>query len=227
MPRHNNSILLTNPSPPSVDWVNMRSAHPKVTIKHFRILQIVTTIGLIVSISGGSTTNTSPDAGPVEPSTTSKVGVVLYIMSLAGCVVVFIMSIGSIRIIPTSERSLAPGIALAIPFIGARLSYSILVMFLHNHIFSPINGSIIFRVVLSVSTEVIVIAIYLFLGFRLPKLSIDERGPILSRPWKKKKEKKNKKTNHKNKHKSRRMSEEELQEMGDDLEDRGDYHGQN
>lgn len=142
-------------------------------------------------------------------------------MSFAGCVVVFIMSIGSIRVVPSPERILALAIALAIPFIGVRLAYSALVMFLHDGIFSPINGSIVIRVIMSVATEVVVIAIYLLLGLRLPKLSIGEQGPILSRPWKRKREKRNKTKKRKNNN-TGRSSEEELREMGQDLEDRRD-----
>jgi hypothetical protein len=42
---------------------------------------------------------------------------------------------------------------------------------------------------MAVVEEFVVVAIYLYLGFRLDRLEVNEQGPILSRPWKNKRSK--------------------------------------
>jgi hypothetical protein len=153
------------------------------SIKHFRFIQILITVGLILSIAGGSSGSTNAD-GSVTVATTSKVGIALYIVAYVALCAVLLLSMSSIRVVPTLERRLALGVLLALPFILVRLAYSALVVFVHNHLFNPITGSVPVFVAMGVAEEFIVVFIYLLLGFTLERLQPDQQGELVSRPWK-------------------------------------------
>jgi hypothetical protein len=147
-------------------------------MKHFRIIQLVISIGLILSIAGGSSSN-----GTSIPMT-SKIGIILYIISFAAIVLVCLMSISSLSHVPTAERRVCAAVLAAFPFIAVRILYSVLAVFLHNHLFSIYNGSVPVLVAMSIVEEFIVVFIYLLLGWFLPKIEAEMRGEIESRPWK-------------------------------------------
>jgi hypothetical protein len=166
----------------SVDWINARS-QGMLTVKHFRLIQLLITLGLILSIAGGSSGNTNSD-GKITVSTTSKVGVVLFIVAYCALCMVCLVSMSSISYVPTFERRIAIGVIVALPFILVRLTYSALVVFVHNHLFNIINGSVAVFVAMRVVEEFIVVFIYILLGFTLERLQPDQQGEIASRPWK-------------------------------------------
>jgi hypothetical protein len=147
----------------------------------FRATQIIITIGLILSIVGG--TNSISPSGTFTVQTTSKVGVLLYVVGWA------VVTLRTIFIIPqfsshTGEKRLAIAVIIALPFIAVRISYSLLAVFLHNHDFSLINGSITIRVVMAVLEEFLVVIIYLIVGWKAEALPANKRGPLTSRQWK-------------------------------------------
>lgn len=90
----------------------------------------------------------------------------------------------SISYAATGDKRIAVAVILALPFILVRLAYSTLAVFVHNHDFNIINGSVAILVVMAVLEEFVVVFIYLFLGFKLDTMSLDQQGPIVSRPWK-------------------------------------------
>lgn len=171
-----------------VDFINTYST-PRFTMRHLRIIQFVLFIGLILAIAGG--TSISVDAnGTYHIPSTSKIGVVLYIVGLVGLTAIFILSAPSTGKVPSKERRVPLAIALALPFILVRLIYSILSVFLHNHLFSIATGSVPVRIAMSLIEEFIVVALYVLLGLFVDKLDAANKGPIASRPWKGNKNKK-------------------------------------
>jgi hypothetical protein len=86
--------------------------------------------------------------------------------------------------VPTAERRICAAVLAAFPFIAVRILYSVLAAFLHNHLFSIYNGSVPVLVAMSVVEELIVVFIYLLLGWFLPKIEAAMRGDIENRPWK-------------------------------------------
>jgi hypothetical protein len=147
----------------------------------FRLTQLVITVGLILSIVGG--TNSVSPSGTFTVQTTSKIGVILYIIAYV------FLAIRTITIIPkfsshTGEKRLAFAVIIALPFILVRIIYSLLTVFLHNHDFSLINGSVTVFAVMSVLEEFLVVIIYLTVGWTAEALPATQRGPLTSRPWK-------------------------------------------
>ncbi|KAK3938954.1 hypothetical protein QBC46DRAFT_291396 [Diplogelasinospora grovesii] len=163
------------------DWINARST-PIFNVRHFRLVQVLITVGLILSIVGGTSSSGSDDGGSIQPSTISQVAIILYIVAVAACTGILLLSFPSLSAVPDEERALAAAVALALPFIMVRLAYSALAVFLHNSTFSIVDGNVVVWVCMAVLEEFVVVAIYLLLGFRLNRL--DAQGEILGREWK-------------------------------------------
>jgi uncharacterized membrane protein (DUF485 family) len=147
----------------------------------FRGTQLIITIGLILGIVGG--TNSVSPSGTFTVQTTSKAGLLISAVAWA------ILTLRTISIIPqfsshTSEKRLAIAVIIALPFIAVRISYSLLAVFLHNHDFNLINGSVTIQVVMAVLEEFLVVIIYLIVGWKAEALPADKRGPLTSRQWK-------------------------------------------
>jgi len=168
------------------DWINARSKG-YFGVKHFRIIQLLITVGLILAIAGGTSGSTNPD-GTVKVATTSKVAIALYLVAYIAIVAVWLVSMSSLSVVPTAERRVAFAVLMALPFVLVRLVYSACVVFLHSHYFNLVNGSVAVHAVMSVLMEFVVVFIYLMLAFFVSTLSPDDAGPIANRPWKARKD---------------------------------------
>ncbi|KAH7129092.1 hypothetical protein EDB81DRAFT_661947 [Dactylonectria macrodidyma] len=165
-----------------VDWISFHQSSP-FSVKQFRVIQLLITVGLILSIVGGTSASPSP-SGSFTIQTTSKIGIVLYIVAFVAMTLVLLISSGSRSSVPTQERRVPVIVAIAWPFILARLVYSAICVFLPSHTFSIIDGSVPVFVCMAVLEEFVVVALYLLLGFNLKKLEPSEQGALASRPWK-------------------------------------------
>jgi hypothetical protein len=163
----------------SVDQINAKSESGFLGIKQFRILQLLISVGVILSTSVSANEN-----GTITIPTTVKAGIILFLVVFAAMVLIFVFSITNLGPLHSRERLVALAIATAAPFILVRLLYSVLSDFLHSHEFNIVDGSVAIHVAMSVIEEFIVVLIYLILGFIIDKLENDKRGPIASRPWK-------------------------------------------
>jgi hypothetical protein len=153
---------------------------------HFRVLQLLITIGLILSIVGGTSATTKPD-GEIEVETTSKAGIALYIVAYVGLVLVYLISVPSTSVVLSKERRVPVAILFALPLVFVRLIYSACSVFLHSKNFNIVTGSIVVLVAMAVVEEFLVVTIYIVLGFLVDKLDANSQGPITGRQWKMKK----------------------------------------
>ncbi|KAF2878594.1 hypothetical protein BDV95DRAFT_557884 [Massariosphaeria phaeospora] len=170
-----------------VDFINAK-ASSTFTTKHFRLLQLLITVGLILSIAGGTSGTVQPD-GTVTIATTTKAGIGLYIVAYVGIVIVYLCSVPRTSVITNQERRVPVAIILALPFVLVRLIYAACSVFLHSHLFNIVTGNVALRVAMAVIEEFVVVAIYIALGFLVTKLDANARGPIAGREWKNKRTK--------------------------------------
>ena len=130
---------------------------------HFRLLQTLITVGLILSIVGGTSSFSSNGSYTVKPL--SRVAIILYIVAYAAEVLIalhtLLLAQGSQR-----ERILLFGVTAALPLILVRLIYSALGVIAHLRTFSVFNGSVAAYAIMAVMTEIMVISIYLFAGWK-------------------------------------------------------------
>ncbi|KAI1121819.1 hypothetical protein F5Y10DRAFT_271696 [Nemania abortiva] len=165
-----------------VDWILFRGIELFST-KQFRFVQVLITIGLILSIVGG-TSGSSSDGGQVTVASTSKAGIILYLVAFLGLTFFLVVSFSYRNRVPTQERRCSVAVAVAWPFILVRLVYSVLAVFLHNSTFSIIGGSVAVHAALAVVEEFLVVIDYLVLGFSLQRLEPEEQGTLTNRAWK-------------------------------------------
>jgi hypothetical protein len=149
---------------------------------YFRGLQILITVGLILGIAGG-TSSISPD-GTYQPQTTSNVGAILYVLAFLALVLVALITVSKLTHAATNEKRLVWVVLLALPFILVRIVYSVISVFGKDRHFNLITGSVVIHVFMSVVEEMIVVIIYLFVGWRTEAVPASERGPIINRSWK-------------------------------------------
>jgi hypothetical protein len=152
-------------------------------IKQFRLVQLLITLGLILSIAGGSSGSASGN-GQVTVSTTAQVGIILYIVAFAGLTYFLLVSSSYRSSVPHQERRSPVAVAIAWPLILVRLVYSALAVFLHDSNFSVVGGKITLHVCLAVLEEFLVVIDYLILGFSLRKLEPEQQGELANRVWK-------------------------------------------
>ena len=166
-----------------MDWVNLRG-YNILSIKHFRLVQLLITVGLILSIVGGTSSSKPAPNGTIDPSTISKVGDVLYIVAFFALLCFLLIASRWVGSAPRQERRIPVAVGLAMPLILTRLAYSTLAVFLHDKTFSVVGGSVPVRAGMAVVEEMLVAVIYVGLGFTLRKLDAHEQGELTSRPWK-------------------------------------------
>jgi hypothetical protein len=142
---------------------------PVLTVKYFRILHLLIIVGLILSIAGGTSSTIQPN-GTINIETTSKVGIILFLVAYVGIALMLVTSLSGVVLVPTKERRIAGAIIIAMPFILVRLAYSACVVFLNNHTFSLVNGSVATRAAMAVVEEMIVVAVYILVGFFIDRL---------------------------------------------------------
>ncbi|KAL5423057.1 hypothetical protein PMIN04_004223 [Paraphaeosphaeria minitans] len=131
-----------------VDFVNSKTT-PVFTVRHFRIVQLVLTLGIVLSIVGGTSITPSANGSYTSP-TSSKVGVVLYIVGFVAILFILLVSVPRRAVVPARERHVPIVISLALPLIAVRLLYSILSVFVHDHLFSITTGSVAVNIGMSV-----------------------------------------------------------------------------
>lgn len=152
-------------------------------MKHFRLIQLLISIGLILSIVGGTSGSTSPD-GKVTVSGESKAGIALYLVAFAAMAALTVFTSGYRSSVPLQERHIPVAVAVALPLIFVRLLYSTLAVFSHSTMFSIVYGSVGVRAGMAVAEEFLVVVIYLALGYKLEKVAIEHQGELATRQWK-------------------------------------------
>jgi hypothetical protein len=149
---------------------------------HFRLLQLLITIGLILCIVGGTSSYSS--TGVYQPQATTKAGVVLYLIAFIVLVLIAAVVASKLSNAPSEDKRLVWAVIIALPFILVRIIYSLISVFSHNRHFNLITGSIIIHVFMSVLEEMAVVIIYLVIGWKTEALTPTNHGPIANRPWK-------------------------------------------
>lgn len=152
------------------------------SVLHFRAIQLCVTLGLILSIVGGTSSVSS--TGVYSVQTTSKAGVCLYILAYIALVFVTVISVSKIGYVSSGESRLVWAVVIAMPFILVRLIYSLLTVFHHDKHFSTFSGSVVILVVMAILEEMFVVLVYLLAGFLTDAAPKSASRPIQNRPWK-------------------------------------------
>ncbi|PVH92893.1 hypothetical protein DM02DRAFT_542675 [Periconia macrospinosa] len=161
-----------------VDWINISVQSPKLKTKHFRILQVLIGIGLVLGTIGVISGGSQAADGSFTPSTTSKAGLILYLLDFAAITVMFGLSLPNVSAVPRPERPIIFHIPIALLAIAVRLLYSTLCIFVHDNTFSLFDGSLAAEVLMAIVAEFFVVIITLALGFKLRQDSPSTQGEM-------------------------------------------------
>ena len=164
----------------AVDSAGPNSGHFKAI--HFRLLQLLITIGLILAIVGG--TNSTSSTGVYTPQPTRMAGDGLYLVAFGARSFVGLVTLSSLSNAPAEDRRLVWAVLAALPFIIVRIIYSLITVFTSNSQFSLLTGSVIIHVFMAILEEMAVVVIYLAVGWLTPALPASAKGPVASRAWK-------------------------------------------
>ncbi|AEO64594.1 uncharacterized protein THITE_2110891 [Thermothielavioides terrestris NRRL 8126] len=171
------------------DWINQASATPFLSTLYFRLVQLLIVLGAVLSIVG--VTNSIDDSSAAaaaqsgSSSAISDAAVIMYVAAYVGLVAILLVCArAAASAVPKGERVVVPAVFAALPFLAVRLLYQLLTVFVHSGVFVRVGGPVGVRVGMALAEEFVVIAIYLLLGFRLDRISADQQGPVMSRPWK-------------------------------------------
>jgi hypothetical protein len=156
---------------------------------YFRLVQLLIVLGAVLSIVG--VTNSIDDSSAAaaaqsgSSSAISDAAVIMYVAAYVGLVAILLVCArAAASAVPKGERVVVPAVFAALPFLAVRLLYQLLTVFVHSGVFVRVGGPVGVRVGMALAEEFVVIAIYLLLGFRLDRISADQQGPTMSRPWK-------------------------------------------
>lgn len=140
----------------------------------FRLVQLITTVGLIVSIVGYTNVDLNERTRTVTLPPETKAGVIILLVALILVLAITLRTISSISHVLQPERLLVWSVLGCLPFILVRLVYAILAVFLNDSNFSIIFPSTVILWTLSTIEECFVVFIYLLVGFQVPKLAAGE-----------------------------------------------------
>ena len=166
-----------------MDCINS-SGREVIGMKPFRLMQLLLTIGLILGLVGGtSAPSPSPSDPHPSPPAEAKAGIILYIVAFAAEIIVAFVAVGHKALIPKRERKIYIAIFVSLPLIAVRLAYSVISSFANDSDFSVIGGSIIIRAFMASIEEMLVVLMYIGLGFMLESLGAEQRGELAHREW--------------------------------------------
>jgi hypothetical protein len=146
------------------------------------VTQLGITVGLILSIVGGTSSVSS--SGVYDAQETSKAGIILYIVCYIAIGATALLTLINSCYLTTEESRIAWAVIIAMPLISVRLIYSLLVTFDHSHQFNILSGSALIHALMAVLEEMLIVLIYLGIGWTLaPGVVPKTLGtPLGSRP---------------------------------------------
>jgi len=130
---------------------------------------VIVIVGMILSISGGTTAKISADS-TIEITAQTKVAIVLYVAALALCTAVLLLCLRQLSFVPPMERQAAYVVAFVLPLLAVRIIYAALAVFVHDETFRMLGGSVSAYAGMALAEEFLSVLLYIVLGFRLGKL---------------------------------------------------------
>ena len=145
--------------------VNATSRRSKV----IQIVQIPIVVGLILCVVGGTDSASSSAATASKGPSFTKAGVVIFAAAyvlLASLLAITSRDLGEA---PSGERRLFWVVVAAIPFLGARLLYSLIAVFGKDKKFKIVGGDPWVNFGMAIVEEFVIVCMYTATGFTLDR----------------------------------------------------------
>lgn len=105
--------------------------------------------------------------GLMNPDIKTKVGMILYVVAWALLVLILLALARHSGSMEKGERRSLVAVAISTPFILVRVLYALFVWFLHDAMFSLMNGNVTVQLVMAVLEEFAVVIVCLGIGLTL------------------------------------------------------------
>ncbi|KAF9889906.1 hypothetical protein FE257_006778 [Aspergillus nanangensis] len=144
-----------------------------------RLVEILTVVGLILSIVGGTSmpkssftgTATTTGTAPAKPKTLT-VGIIIFLVAFGGLCLLVLGLWASFRQVERGERRLLVAVTLSLPFLLVRLIYSSLSVLRDLPEFKWASGNTTIFLCMALVMEAVVVVIYEVTGLTLKKTQI-------------------------------------------------------
>ncbi|KAJ5925973.1 hypothetical protein N7454_007483 [Penicillium verhagenii] len=156
-------------------FIRMNMYFKKLHRLVFTAISVIAIVAIALAIYGGTE---SAESATLGSNTMLKVSVILFVVCYAMFWGLFFYFIGHRKALPAPEQKMFLCLPLCAPFMIARLLYSILgdyVPSLRSQ-FSVLDGNVTAFLCMAVLEEIIVVAVYVFFGMGLEKLSPEMKG---------------------------------------------------
>ena len=164
----------------TTDSIN-RNINGFLNAYHFRLVQLITSIGLILSIVGDTRIKFDPVHETITVPTETKAGILILLVSWIAIFLIALVTLKDMSHVSEGDRSLAWAVITTLPFLLIRTVYSILTIFLNNKDFNLIFPSAITMWTLSTIEEAFIVLIMIVIGFRTEKIESRQKAPALVR----------------------------------------------
>ena len=141
----------------------------------FRAVQLITLIGLILSIVGDTEIDFGTAASGLNIPVETKIGVIILLVAWLLVALIAARVIQCLSHAAQAERPLAWAVLICLPFLLTRLVYGILTIFLNDQYFSLVFPDVVVVWTLSTIEECFVVFLFLLVGFKVPKVAKAER----------------------------------------------------
>jgi len=165
-----------------INWIQI-DKQELICLRELLLVRALVIIGLILSIIGGATNkiNVYDPYHPISASPSSQAAIIFYIISYIGLVYLAFICAKHIASVPFGEKRIGHAVLIAMPLILLRLIYAALDTFRHDKKFNIYNGSVAALVCMALLEEIIVVIIYILLGYVIPLMNPEQQPPSITR----------------------------------------------
>ncbi|PWY93452.1 hypothetical protein BO94DRAFT_460067 [Aspergillus sclerotioniger CBS 115572] len=144
----------------SIERKTGRGVHPLL----FRLLGLITLVGMILCIVGSTKSTNLTD---IVNSSEAKIGDVLYLVAWVGLCAMLLLIGSKYQSIEAGEHRLLLAVGISVPLLFVRLIYSLLSVFTHRSTFNMFTGNVTVMLFMTVLEEIAIVVICLGVGVTL------------------------------------------------------------
>lgn len=148
-----------------------------VTPRHIQLIELITTVGLVLGIVGGYTSGTNyGNTGHYDVASTTKGSIALFIVAFAAILAITVSLIPAISAAEGGERRILLAVGISLPFLLVRILYSAIETFANPPKFSLLGGSDTVLLCMALLEEAVVVAVYEAFGLTLKEIPKRAQG---------------------------------------------------
>ncbi|KAL8969738.1 MAG: hypothetical protein Q9183_001857 [Haloplaca sp. 2 TL-2023] len=176
--RANNVLLTMQANQDSEKGKNGHSGLRAKFVRKFKMIHVPLVVAVILTSIGSSYIYDSDSTNNPTGRSLAQAGIIVFMVVLLGLVLLTSFTFGRFLQLPTGEKRILIAVAVSIPFLATRLTWSLLVYFdRKSTLFELKGGNIFVRSFMAVMEEWIVVILYLAAGLAAPVVTTYIKKP--------------------------------------------------